>query len=140
MVPTFIGDLLQAVSGMMMCLLHVFSFLFAVAWSCMIIAIAWVAVRPMVGIPILVIGIGCFVFFFVYLIMQGQKTRAKQGGVHGKVQRAKTPDAPDMPPPPVNVGYDDAPPGFYDGQQPGAGGATVGTTGGPPPPGGAPGY
>lgn len=70
----------------------------------------------MVGVPVLCVSVGAFLFFFIYLIMQGRKKRKLQGGFHGKILRVATPELPsDMPAPPVVAEEDYA---YYGGGSP----------------------
>ena len=46
---------------------------FAFVWSLLIIAIAWLFYRPLIGIPLLLIIIGTIVFFAIKGVKKGQK-------------------------------------------------------------------
>ncbi|MFP4497024.1 MAG: TMEM43 family protein [Vulcanimicrobiota bacterium] len=68
-VVPFFGRIVGAGVGM-------FAFLIALGFSFITIAVAWVAVRPVLGIAMLIIGIGSVVAFFVLSKGKGKQTIA----------------------------------------------------------------
>lgn len=71
-IATF-GDVVPIVGSILNFGIGVFSFIVALALSLVVIAIAWIAARPILGIGLLVVGVGAFVAFKVL----GKKKQAQ---------------------------------------------------------------
>ncbi|MCX7678117.1 MAG: TMEM43 family protein, partial [Spirochaetes bacterium] len=66
------GDVIPIIGSILNFGIGAFAFIVALALSLVVIAIAWIAARPILGIALLVIGVGSFVAFKVL----GQKKRS----------------------------------------------------------------
>lgn len=65
----FFGDIVGAGTGIL-------AFLIALPLTLVTIALAWLAYRPLIGIPLLLAAVGSIVFGIMKLIKSRKKTRA----------------------------------------------------------------
>jgi len=66
-IPTFVGDILEGIADLIVCLIQLVTFFVSVGWSLFVIALAWVAVRPLFGIPLFIFCVG-IITLTLYLV------------------------------------------------------------------------
>lgn len=98
-VPTMIGDVLEGLAGVVLCILQTFTFLLAAGVSALVIGICWIAVRPLIGIPLFIMTVGCFVMAFLWMSGLGRAKRENWSSAPAFIFNPNAVNTPLMGPP-----------------------------------------